>query len=73
MGTLRIEFPARYPARFLKQVVTMFASINRPEFMDFHPELRRFVLDREAVGLPPRYQIYLALTHLTGAYFEWLD
>lgn len=49
------------PLRILKQAVTMFFSVNEPTFGDRHPELRRFVLDRHAVGLPPRYDVFLTL------------
>lgn len=44
-----------------KQVVCMFFSINGPGFREDHPELERFVLDKHAVGLPPRYQVYAYL------------
>lgn len=40
------------PALFLKQLVAMLASVNQPTLLDDHPELRRFVLEREAMGLP---------------------
>jgi len=59
------------PALFLKQAVAMLASVNQPALLDYHPELRRFVLDREATGLPPRYQFYLGLTHPSSTVFRF--
>lgn len=46
------------PVPFLKQLVAMLASVNQPTLPDDHPELRRFVLEREATGLSSRYQFY---------------
>jgi hypothetical protein len=51
-----------HPAAFLKQVIAMLASINSADFMDHHPALREFVLNPDALGLPSRYQFYLAVT-----------
>jgi hypothetical protein len=48
-----------FPLSILKQVVTMFASINGPTFGDSHPDLARFVLDRERKYLPPRYRFFV--------------
>lgn len=56
-------FKEVYPALFLKQVIAMLASINSAKLLEDHPALRNFVLDRNAVGLPPRYRFYLAFTH----------
>jgi len=43
-----------FPLPILKQVVTMFASVNQAAFDSAHPELAAFVLDRERKYLPPR-------------------
>jgi hypothetical protein len=59
------------PALFLKQLVAMLASVNQPTLLDDHPELRRFVLEREATGLPSRYQFYLGLTHPKSTVFRF--
>jgi hypothetical protein len=59
------------PAFFLKQLVAMLASVNQPTLLDDHPELRRFVLEREATGLPSRYQFYLGLTHPKSTVFRF--
>lgn len=42
-----------FPLRVLKQIVTMFFSVNRPDFAERHPELVRFVLDREHKYINP--------------------
>ena len=47
-----------FPAGVLKQVVSMFFSSNAPGMHRGHAELAKFVLDKEATGLPPRYRIY---------------
>jgi hypothetical protein len=49
------------PALFTKQVVMMLLALNAPEFGADHPDLRGFVLDREARGLPTRYRLFLSL------------
>jgi hypothetical protein len=51
----------RYPLRFIKQIVTMIFSVNSIGFNDAHPELVKFVLDKEQRCLPPRYQVYLTI------------
>jgi hypothetical protein len=53
------------PLRFLKQVVTMFFSVNAEGFADAHPELVKFVLDREKQGLPAGYRFQMALVRGT--------
>ena len=47
-----------YPLRVLKQIACMFFSVNGPRFREAHPELVKFVLDKEAVGLPDRYRLF---------------
>jgi hypothetical protein len=49
------------PLRFLKQVVTMFFSVNNDAFADHHPELVKFVRDRSTTGLPRKYKVDLVL------------
>ncbi len=49
------------PALFAKQLVMMLLTINGPEFGEEYPELRAFVLDRDARGLPPRHRLFLSL------------
>ena len=50
-----------HPLLFLKQVVYMFMVINGTGFGELNQELRRFVLSKEATGLPPRFHFHLAL------------
>ncbi len=49
------------PLRFLKQVITMLFSVNNEQFAEHHPELVKFVLDRRATGLAPKYKVNLVL------------
>jgi hypothetical protein len=58
------RFSARFqghPLRFIKQVVTMFFSVNTDSFAETHPELVKFVLDRNSTGLSAAYSIDLVL------------
>lgn len=48
-----------FPLRVLKQIVTMFLSVNGDTFHNYHPELARFVLSRDARFLPPKYRFFL--------------
>ena len=48
-----------YPLRILKQILTMFCSVNGPEFTKVNPELRRFLLNRESRDLPPRFRLFV--------------
>ena len=45
-----IVFKQLYPARIIKQILSMFCSINGPDAKALEP-VRKFVLDRDAVGL----------------------
>jgi len=47
-----------FPLRVIKQIVCMFFSSNGPDFRIVHPELVKFVLDREASHLKPSIRIY---------------
>jgi hypothetical protein len=51
-----------YPLRFLKQVVTMFFSVNDPNiFRHQYPDLVDFVLNKESTGLDAKYDFYCSL------------
>lgn len=52
-----LNAPEMYPLRVLKQIVTMFFSVNASAFADKYPELVRFVLNRTQMYLNPRFQI----------------
>ena len=54
-----------YPLRIIKQIASMFCSVNRPDEPKLD-ELRKFVLDKERVGLDKSlYKICLYLTKTT--------
>lgn len=48
-----------FPLSVLKQVVTMFFSVNSDTFASVHPELVRFILNRERKYLSPKYGFYV--------------
>jgi hypothetical protein len=50
-----------HPLRLIKQILAMLLATSPPELSTTHPELASFVLDRDATGLPERFQFYLAL------------
>jgi len=47
-----------FPLAILKQIVTMFFSVNKPTFRKASPDLVRFVLNRNAKHLPPKYRFF---------------
>lgn len=47
-----------FPLRILKQIVTMFFSVNHVGLAGVNPELVDFVLNRDRVYLPPKYRFY---------------
>lgn len=47
-----------FPLRVAKQIISMFASTCGHGFFDKNPQLRKFVLDREARGLPEDIRLY---------------
>jgi hypothetical protein len=47
------------PLSVLKQVCTMFFSVNRPQFREKHPGLEYFVLNRDSQALPDKYRVYV--------------
>lgn len=59
-GDPRLTYPYHLlPLKVLKQLVTMFMSVNAPGFQSAHPELVHFVLDRQARFLSPRYRFFV--------------
>ena len=57
---LKITLPDIYPLRILKQIITMFFSINSPNLSAVHPDLRALVLSKDKKGISPKtYGIYL--------------
>lgn len=61
LTAVNLKVSRSYPARFLKQVVMMLLAVNPVEFGDAHQPLRDLVMTRDAIGLPERYRLYLAL------------
>jgi hypothetical protein len=47
------------PARVLKQIACMFFSINPPKFQARHPDLVRFVLNRDAKYFPRPLKLFV--------------
>lgn len=47
-----------FPLSIIKQVITMFFSVNGEGFRRSNPDLVRFVLNREEKHLPVRYRVY---------------
>lgn len=55
-----VEFEKVYPLRFIKQIISMFCSINPDANMD---DLRKFVLDRYATGInKKKYRLCMYFT-----------
>lgn len=52
-----------FPLRVIKQIVCMFFSVNGNRWRRAHPELERFVLDRDRRLLGPEVGIYAYFTH----------
>lgn len=47
-----------FPSQIVKQLMSLFLSVNRIEFRDAHPELVRFVLDKWSIGIPSTFHLY---------------
>jgi hypothetical protein len=48
-----------FPLAIIKQIATMFFSVNSDRFHQANPELQRFVLDRERKYLSPGYRFFV--------------
>lgn len=60
-----IGFKDMYPARIINQVLSMLCSINSPDRPQFE-ELRKFVLDKDAVGIDKsKYMLCMYFTETT--------
>ena len=59
----RIGFNEIYPLRFIKQVISMFCSINHGYMNPLFEPLREFVLNKEKIGLDKaKYKLCMYLT-----------
>jgi hypothetical protein len=47
-----------FPLRVIKQIVTMFFSVNQDVFRNVEPQLVSFILEKEKRFLDPKYKIY---------------
>lgn len=57
---VEINFYRIYPLRIIKQIITMFFSINNPGLSNAHPELRALVLNKDKMGLSTKiFGIYV--------------
>ncbi|MBU0582085.1 MAG: hypothetical protein KKB66_01790 [Alphaproteobacteria bacterium] len=58
-GGSQLALPFRIlPGAVAKQLVCMFASACGPGMFDANPSLRKYVLDREAIGIDPNIRIF---------------
>ncbi|WP_345822408.1 hypothetical protein ABC766_12920 [Methylobacterium fujisawaense] len=57
--TLKIK-----PLNILKQIMTMFCSVNSERYAEVHPEMIRFILNQENRALPDKFRISIALYNL---------
>ena len=62
-GQPSLYYPFRiYPLRVIKQIITMFFSINKDQFRFSHPDLVKFVLNKNERYLSPDIQIFVYFT-----------
>ncbi len=62
-GCSSLCYPFRiYPLRVIKQIITMFFSVNNDLFRSNHPDLVKFVLDKKKRYLDPDIQVLVYLT-----------
>lgn len=47
-----------FPLAILKQIVSMFCSVNSDKFAEVNSVFRKFLLNRDAKYLPPKYRFY---------------
>lgn len=55
---VEITLRGTYPLRVFKQILSMFCSINGPDFIRAHPGLREALLNKETKIAPPGYRIF---------------
>ncbi len=48
-----------FPLRVIKQIITMFCSACGPDLVDAHPELTKFVLNRDYYNLNPIFRFFV--------------
>jgi hypothetical protein len=62
-NAVELRIDRAHPARLLKQIVVMLASVNSTALLEHHRALREYAMNPHATGLLPRYQFYLLVTH----------
>jgi len=67
---VELEIQDVRPGRFMKQVATMLLAQSIGGVARKHADLREYARDPEAVGIPPRYQFYLAFNAGPGARYN---
>ena len=68
-----MEFKGIYPLRVIKQVLSMFCSINPPDIPSLEP-IKQFVLDKNAVGLDKsKYKICMYFTSTKTMRFDGIS
>lgn len=50
------------PLNVIKQVLTMFMSVDKSGHLRTQKDLVEFILDKEAIGIPDKYKLYLYST-----------
>lgn len=45
---IHMELKEMYPLRIIKQILCMFVSTMHPQFLDAHPDLREFIMNKES-------------------------
>ena len=59
-GAPTLAYPFKiYQLKAIKQIITMFFSVNSPNFRNEVPYLEKFVLDRYTNGLPTNIRVYV--------------
>ena len=51
------------PLKVMKQIISMFLSLNDPWYLTEYPELSKFVLDPTLQELPNKYRLFVYLTN----------
>lgn len=59
--SIRVELSNVRPLNFLKQVVTMMMSAGSSDFALKNPDIVKFLLNKNQIGLPPQIDIHLFL------------
>ncbi len=60
-GYVEMKWQGVQPGRLGKQIVTMLLAISPGGFAQANPDLTEYAREPDRIGLPPEYQLYLAL------------